>query len=68
MIVPAARSADWATWGDSPARTGRATTSHLNAANVAHLQKAWYVPLGAVVDGQPLYASGVATARRDRGW
>jgi outer membrane protein assembly factor BamB len=66
-LVPAARSADWATWGDSPARTGRATSSDLNSGNVARLEKAWSVPLGAVVDGQPLYVSRVATpgGRRD---
>jgi outer membrane protein assembly factor BamB len=64
--VPAARSADWATWGDSPARTGRATDSQLNVRNAARLEQAWSAPLGAVVDGQPLYATSVSTPRGRR--
>jgi outer membrane protein assembly factor BamB len=60
-FVPAARSADWATWGNSPARTGRATASRLNVRNAGRLEKAWSAPLGAVVDGQPLYATNIAT-------
>jgi outer membrane protein assembly factor BamB len=61
-LAPTAQSADWATWGNSPARTGRATSSLLNAGNASRLKKAWTAPLGAVVDGQPLYASNVQTA------
>ncbi|MEO9177013.1 MAG: hypothetical protein ABI317_15985, partial [Gaiellales bacterium] len=61
-LAPVAQSADWATWGNSPARTGRATSSLLNARNASHLKKAWTTPLGAVVDGQPLYVSNVQTA------
>jgi outer membrane protein assembly factor BamB len=61
-LAPAAQGADWATWGNSPARTGRATGSVLRASNVARLKKAWTAPLGAVVDGQPMYASNVPTA------
>jgi outer membrane protein assembly factor BamB len=33
----------------------------LNAGNVAELKRAWSAPLGAAVDGQPLYASNVQT-------
>jgi outer membrane protein assembly factor BamB len=65
-LAPSAQAADWATWGNSPARTGRATSSLLTSRNVARLKKAWTAPLGALVDGQPLYASHVATARGTR--
>jgi hypothetical protein len=61
-LAPAAESANWATFGNSPARTGRATGSRITASTVKHLAKAWTAQLGADVDGQPLYASDVATA------
>ncbi|MDX6580641.1 MAG: hypothetical protein QOJ47_2190 [Gaiellales bacterium] len=61
-LAPAAESANWATFGNSPARTGRATGSRITAATVKHLAKVWTAQLGADVDGQPLYASDVATA------
>jgi outer membrane protein assembly factor BamB len=60
-LAPAALAATWSTWGNSPARTGRATSSQLTAGNASKLVKAWSTPLGAVVDGQPLYAGNVQT-------
>jgi outer membrane protein assembly factor BamB len=61
-LTPAASAqvGDWATWGNSSARTGRATASQIRAGNAPKLVKAWSRTLDGYVDAQPLYAHAVA--------
>jgi outer membrane protein assembly factor BamB len=61
-LTPAASAqvGDWATWGNSSARTGRATASLIRAGNAPKLVKAWSRTLDGYVDAQPLYAHAVA--------
>ena len=65
----AARATDgpgWTTWGNSPVRQSRASSSALTTANAKRLRLAWSRPLGGVGAAQPLYLTKIASGGKRR--
>ena len=58
--------AGWTTWGNSPLRQSRASSSALTTANAKRLKLAWSRPLGGVGAAQPLYLTRIATGGKRR--
>jgi outer membrane protein assembly factor BamB len=63
LCAPAAALAKgdpgWTTWGNSPTRQSRATTSLLTSKTAGGLRLAWTRDLGGVGNAQPLYLKGI---------
>jgi outer membrane protein assembly factor BamB len=64
--APAAGGAGWTTWGNSPARQSRASSSALTKANAKKLKLAWSRPLGGTGAAQPLYLTKIASGGKRR--
>ena len=62
----AAVGAGWTTWGNSPVRQSRASSSLLKVRNARRLKLAWSRPLGGVGAAQPLYLTSIAIAGKRR--
>ncbi len=62
----AAVGAGWTTWGNSPVRQSRASSSLLRVRNARRLKLAWSRPLGGVGAAQPLYLTRIAIAGKRR--
>jgi hypothetical protein len=58
--------AGWTTWGNSPVRQSRASSSALTTRNAKRLKLAWSRPLGGVGAAQPLYLTKIASAGKRR--
>jgi outer membrane protein assembly factor BamB len=65
-VAPAAGGAGWTTWGNSPVRQSRASSSALTTANAPKLKLAWSRPLGGVGAAQPLYLTKIASGGKRR--
>lgn len=64
--TPAKGGAGWTTWGNSPVRQSRASSSSLTTRNARRLKLAWSRPLGGVGAAQPLYLTGIASGGKRR--
>jgi outer membrane protein assembly factor BamB len=63
---PAEGGAGWTTWGDSPLRQSRASSSALTRANAKKLKLAWSRPLGGTGAAQPLYLRRIVSGGKRR--
>lgn len=66
LPASAADGPGWTTWGNSPVRQSRASTSLLTTANAKGLKLAWSRPLGGAGAAQPLYLSRIEIAGKRR--
>jgi outer membrane protein assembly factor BamB len=69
LLAASAAAADgpgWTTWGNSPLRHSRASSSLLKLGNAKKLKLAWSRPLGGVGAAQPLYLSRIEIGGKRR--
>ena len=66
LSASAAETPGWTTWGNSPVRQSRASTSLLTTANAKRLKLAWSRPIGGAGAAQPLYLSRIEVAGKRR--
>jgi outer membrane protein assembly factor BamB len=64
--APATGGPGWTTWGNSPARQSRASSSALTTGNARKLKLAWSRPLGGTGAAQPLYLTKIASGGKRR--
>ena len=64
--APAHGGAGWTTWGNSPLRQSRASSSALTTASAKKLKLAWSRPLGGTGAAQPLYLTRIASGGKRR--
>jgi outer membrane protein assembly factor BamB len=64
--APASGGAGWTTWGNSPVRQSRASSSALTVKSAPRLRLAWSRPLGGVGAAQPLYLTKIPIGGKRR--